>query len=432
MLGVCLVLAAGPVPAQRGPAGRTPSSDGRCLWGALAAVALVGGLHLAIFRRSRRHRAAAERARLAKSEFLANMSHEVRTPLNGVLGMADLLLKTPLSPEQREYALTIRESAGLQLTILDAILDAARIEAGKMTIESIPFSPAELTAQIHMAFRGAAAEKGLELELKTKNLPDAALGDPRRLRQVLANLASNALKFTSQGRVTIEASAAGEGGAAHLIFSVSDTGLGIAPADQRRIFDMFTQADGSTTRRAGGAGLGLSNCRGLVALMGGSIHLESEPGVGSRFWFWLPLEPARIAPEPAAGSAGPALRSELPVLVAEDNPVNRKVALALLRSLGLAAETANDGLEAVQKCASGQYAIVLMDCHMPGIDGYEATRRIRALPRPRMPIVALTAGAGQNERLAALDAGMDDFLAKPVRRQELADTLAKWIGGAAA
>jgi signal transduction histidine kinase/CheY-like chemotaxis protein len=392
--------------------------------GMLAALLLVVAL-VALYRRARGAKKAAERASRAKSEFLANVSHEVRTPMNGVLGMADLLLRTPLSAEQREFALTIRDSAGLQLTILNDILDSAKIEAGKLVLESAPFSPASLATRIRLAFLGAAQDKGLALACSLNNLPERALGDPLRIRQVLANLVSNAIKFTHEGSIAIEVSAAGEGEAAHLIFSVTDTGEGVAEDARERIFDNFTQADCSTTRRFGGMGLGLSICRSLVAMMGGSIHVESQPGHGSRFWFWLPLrEAARDAPVEHE-TPGPAVHAAHPVLVAEDNRVNQKVALALLRSLGLAADVANDGIEAVDKFAAGRYSVVLMDCHMPGMDGYEAARRIRAMKR-NVPIIAISAGAGR-ERQDALDAGMNDFLSKPVGRWELAETLNKWL-----
>lgn len=387
---------------------------------------LLLGLAIALHRRARHARSSAERAARTRSEFLAAVSHEIRTPMNAVAGMADLLLESALTPQQRECALTIRESASLQLAILGDILDSAKIEAGKLTLESVDFSPAELASRIHLAFLGAAREKGLQLDLKTSNLPESVLGDPLRVRQVLAYLVSNAIKFTPAGSVAIAVETVGEGGAAHLAFSVADTGIGIEPAALTRIFEHFKQADGSNTRRFGGLGLGLGISRSLVALMGGSIHVDSDPGRGSRFWFWLPLRPAR-----GAGLQACLAKLEpnnLPVLVAEDNPVNRKVALALLRSLGVTAEVAIDGFEAVAKCSAKPYAAVLMDCHMPGMDGCEATRRIRALNRERMPIIALTAGAEEVERQAAFAAGMDDFLAKPVRRQALEQMLHKWGG----
>jgi signal transduction histidine kinase/ActR/RegA family two-component response regulator len=391
---------------------------------ALGIVVLFLGLLVWMYRQARRAVRAADRANRAKSEFLANVSHDVRTPMNGVIAMADLLLTTPLAPEQHDYADTIRQSADLQLAILNDLLDTAKIESGKLVLESVAFSPAQLLEQVRLAFSATAAENGLRLVLNCKALPKAVMGDPLRLRQALTNLVSNAIKFTSRGDITIEAQGMDDGERAMLAFSVSDTGIGIDPQLQSRIFEPFTQADTSTTRRFGGTGLGLSICASLVELMGGLLQVESMPGAGSRFWFslFLPIA-AGLTASAELQNREIQVHSELPVLVAEDNLVNQKVAVALLRSLGLRADLATNGLEAVEKYLAGQYSAVLMDCQMPEMDGYEATRRIRRAGRAHVPIIALTAGASNTERQLAVEAGMDAFVSKPVHRDELARVL---------
>ncbi len=394
----------------------------------LGIVVVSFGLLLLMYRRTKAAFRAAERANRAKSEFLANVSHDVRTPMNGVIGMADLLLRTPLTSEQYGYTTTIRESAGLQLAILNDLLDTAKIEAGKLVLERVVFCPAALLEQLQLAFASLACDKGLSLTVKTIDLPAAVIGDPLRIRQVLTNLVNNAIKFTENGEVNIEAAASVDTDHARLNFAVKDTGIGIEAAQQEHIFDAFTQADGSTTRRFGGTGLGLSICRSLVNLMDGSIHLESTPGAGSRFWFTITLP---IAREAVAGAGDQAreirLESVLPVLVAEDNRVNQKVAAALLASFGLQVDLASNGVEAVEKCSRNDYALVLMDCQMPEMDGFEAARRIRRLARPRLPIIALTAGASGADRRMAVDAGMDGFISKPVHRDELARILEPFL-----
>jgi signal transduction histidine kinase/ActR/RegA family two-component response regulator len=395
---------------------------------ALGIVVLLLGLLVRMYRQARRAVRAAERANRAKSEFLANVSHDVRTPMNGVIAMTDLLMTTPLAPEQRDYAETIRQSADLQLAILNDLLDTAKIESGKLVLESVVFSPAQLLEQVRLAFSAAAAEKGLRLVLNCQALPKAVMGDPLRLRQVLTNLVSNAIKFTPKGDITIAAQGLDDGEKAMLAFSVSDTGIGIDPQLQFRIFEPFTQADTSTTRRFGGTGLGLSICVSLVELMGGLLQVESIPGAGSRFSFSLSLPiAAGLAASSESQNREIQLHSELPVLVAEDNLVNQKVAVALLRSFGLQADVAANGAEAVEKYLAGEYLAVLMDCQMPEMDGYEATRRIRQAGRAHVPIIALTAATSNTERQLALDAGMDGFVSKPVHRDELARVLEEML-----
>jgi signal transduction histidine kinase len=395
---------------------------------ALSVMAILVCLLVVLYRRARAAKQVAERASRAKSEFLANVSHEVRTPMNGIMGMADLLLKTRLENDQREYAETIAESARLQLSILNDILDSAKIESGKLLLETVPFSPEALVESVRLAYAGMAASKGLRLDVRTANLPPAVDGDPTRLRQVLGNLVSNGIKFTESGFISIDARAETSGRHLKLIFVVADTGIGIEPDAQSRIFEKFTQADSSTTRTYGGTGLGLSISKHLVEIMGGSLSVSSTPGHGSTFWFSIPVREAsrplaQPAPQPAAGRVD----VQLPVLVVEDNAVNQRVAAAQLRRLGVDCEIAGNGFEAVRKCQERQYAAILMDCQMPGMNGFEATRAIRSLGFPDLPIIALTAGATELDRLTAIESGMNDFITKPVQNHELAEALRRWL-----
>jgi signal transduction histidine kinase/ActR/RegA family two-component response regulator len=387
-------------------------------------MALLGWM----YQRSCAATRSAKNANRAKDEFLANVSHEVRTPMNGVVGMAELLMDTPLNPEQREYTSTIAESARLQLVILNDILDSAKIDAGQMVIEAVTFCPSELLQDVRRAFHPIAVKQNLRLELEICGVLPTVSGDPLRLRQILSNLINNALKFTQAGEIRIKAACEGTGDIRTFKFSVSDTGIGIEAAMQTRIFDKFTQADCSTTRRFGGTGLGLSICRKLVECMSGSICVESTPGIGSTFSFVVPFPvvksgPAKSAPVPAIAG----LTAAHPILVVEDNPINQKVTGAVLRSLGLSYELAGDGMEAVEKCLERRYSAILMDCQMPGMDGFEATRRIRSRIPDRVPIIALTAAAGGSDRKLAMDAGMDDFLSKPLVRRNFADVLGRWL-----
>ena len=396
---------------------------------ALAVMAMVMILLGWMYQRSRAATLSAKKANRAKDEFLANVSHEVRTPMNGVVGMAELLLDTPLNPDQREYTTTIAESARLQLVILNDILDSAKIDAGKLMLEEVAFCPSDLLRDVWRGFHLLAKKKGLRLQLDLPGGLPTVRGDPLRIRQVLSNLVNNAVKFTREGEIRIGASFESGSGVTTITFSVSDTGIGIEPAAQAHIFDKFTQADCSTTRYFGGTGLGLSICRRLVELMGGSICLVSTPGAGSRFSFSVRFPVVEATPERVCSRpVMEKLTAAHPILVVEDNPVNQKVATAVLRSFGLSVELARDGLEGVEKCLSREYSAVLMDCQMPGMDGFEATRRIRSGGRNTVPIVALTAAVACSDRKLAMEAGMDDFLAKPIQRRELAELLARWLG----
>ena len=393
-------------------------------------IALVCLLLLAA-RKARHAERTADRANQLKSSFLANVSHEIRTPMNGVIGMCEVLLTTRLTDEQRECANAMSKSAHLQLLILNDLLDSAKIEAGRLALEPVPFSPEELIQEIHSAFSAGAAQKGLEFGMHFANLPPLMLGDPLRIRQIVNNLLSNAIKFTDSGKIEVRAEAGKESDSNGLTITVSDTGVGIPPEVRAKLFEKFIQADQSTTRRFGGTGLGLSICRDLISLMGGSIELESSVGQGATFRVKLPL-PVAVAPlESVAAdkhvSQRARLNAGLPVLIAEDNVINQKVASALLKTLGISSEVAGNGVDAVEMYSRREYSAVLMDCHMPQMDGLEAARRIRALNRRRVPIIALSAGTTLEERQLALNAGMDDFLSKPITLGDLETTLAKWL-----
>ncbi len=393
----------------------------------LALVLTLVGFILALFyvvRRMRSARQAAELANRTKSEFLANVSHEVRTPMNGVLGTLDLLADTPLSPEQRAHVDTVRESAELQLAILNDLLDSAKIESGRMSIERVPLSPTAAVYQLDQTYGPTARAKGLLWSSTiAPDVPPWIFGDPLRLHQVLVNLVSNAIKFTDQGEISLALTFHTTAGQPTLQAAVTDSGPGLSPAMQQRVFEKFIQADSSTTRRFGGTGLGLSIARRLVELMGGSLQLTSQIGQGSCFTFTVPAEPAPAAVNPSQNEPSPSFAG-LRVLVVEDNLVNQKVASGLLARMGVAVDVARNGLEALSLFQPDRYAAILMDCQMPEMDGYEATRRIRALAiGGRLPIIALTAGASPAERTQAFAAGMDAFLAKPVRFADLETTL---------
>ncbi len=385
-------------------------------------------------------RRAAEAATEAKAIFLANMSHELRTPMNGIIGMVDILKRTELTDSQQEYLSIIESSGENLLTIINDILDLSKIEAGHMELESIPFSLRDEVRRVVNIMQIIADKKELPIKfIIDKDVPTYVKGDPVRLKQIIINLVNNAIKFTVKGKITISVEKKSMGnGKVQLLFKIMDTGIGISPEGQKKLFQSFSQVDKSTTRKYGGTGLGLMISKNLTQMMDGEIGVESVEGVGSTFWFFIFLELSdeesynkQRRENNASHEHKTHTQLKLHILLAEDNKINQKVAMLNLENLGYQVDIANNGKEAVEKFENNYYDLIFMDVQMPEMDGVEACKRIRELENKsggtkKIPIIAMTANTSEDERKKYMEVGMDEYISKPFKRKELIEIFMKF------